>query len=140
MEQEVIIKPMPRYWKYMPTIGADLAMSRYPYIYLPEHLYQRWMKRQMSVQDEGVLIHENVHIHRQKKAGIWTYEVMYLFSRKFRLHEELVAIREQMKFLKGHGQSYDFNRKARQFASFEYFWVTSYDEGRIMLEGLWSEV
>jgi hypothetical protein len=140
MEKEVIIKPIPRWWKHLPFIGTDLAFARYPYIYLPEHIHSRFARGELTFHDESIIVHETVHIHRQRKLGILVYFIKYLFSRKFRLLEELVAIREQMAFLKKHGQKYDFERKARQFASFEYFWVTSLEEGRIMLEGLWSEV
>lgn len=115
-------------------------MSRYPYIYLPEHIHNHFLKNELTFHDESIIIHETVHIHRQKKAGTALYFLKYIFSRKFRLNEELVAIREQMTFLKKHGQKYDFDRKAGQLASAEYLWVTSFKKARLMLEGLWSEV
>jgi hypothetical protein len=139
MEQQILIKKIPRYYRYIPFIGQDLAMARYPYIYLPAHLYARWTKKTMSVYDESVIIHETVHIHRQRQIGTWAYMAKYVLSKKFRLHEELVAIREQMTFLKNHGMKYDFERKARQFASYEYLWVAGFEESKMMLEGLWSE-
>lgn len=94
----------------------------------------------MTFHDEAMLIHETVHLHRQKEMGVLRYQLKYLLNRQFRLHEELVAIKEQMKFLKQHAQNYDFERKAKQFGSMEYFWMTSREEGRILLEQLWSQV
>lgn len=139
-EQEVIIKPVPRWHKYLPFVGTDLVRARFPYIYLPDFMYRRWLRNELSIQEESVLIHESMHIQRQKAMGPFWFSVKYFISPHFRLHEELVAIREQMVYLKQQGEFYDFDRKAKQFASYEYFWVTSFEEGRKMLEGLWSQV
>jgi hypothetical protein len=139
-KNEVKIKAIPRWWKYLPFVGVDLIMTWNPYIYLSHHMYLRWTRNEMTLHDESIIVHEMVHLQRQEKIGTFAYTLKYFFSRKFRLKEELVAIREQMAFLKKHGQTYDFDRKAKQFASAEYFWVTSYERGKLMLEGLWSEV
>lgn len=140
MQKKATIKPIPRWWKYLPFVGADLAMARYPYIYLPLHIYRRWVDNQLTFHDKAMIIHETVHLHRQKQLGLIKYNFKYYLSKEFRLHEELVAIKEQMVFLKQHAQKYDVHRKAKQFASSEYFWMTTYEQGRKFLEQLWSKV
>lgn len=139
MENKVTIKPIPRWWKFLPFVGADLAMARYPYIYLPQHIYHRWLDGKLGFHDEAMILHETMHLHRQNELGLLTYTTKYYLSKKFRLREELYAIKEQMAFLKQHAQRYDCDRKAKQFASSEYFWVTSYVEGKKILDDLWAQ-
>src|SRR5690349_15364617 len=107
MDSKVNIKVVPRWWKYLPLVGSDLTLTKYPSIYLPEHVYARWVNNRMTFQDEAMIIHETVHFRRQREMGLIHYYLKYIFNRSFRLHEELVAIREQMKFLKQHAQHYD---------------------------------
>lgn len=140
MESEIKIKGIPRWRKYLPFVGTDMVKSRYPNLYLPEYMYRRWLRNELSNSEQSILIHESMHLQRQKTQGPFWYSVKYFFNPHFRLHEELVAIREQMIYLKQQGEAYDFDRKARQFASYEYFWVTNYKKAMQMLQGLWEEV
>lgn len=53
------------------------------------------------------LVHESVHVERQKKPKEWWSK--YLTDVKFRLEEELAAYREQYKFMEA-----NYNRKDRR--------------------------
>lgn len=94
----------------------------------------------MSIADQGVLIHEQTHFTRQYASGLFSFGWRYFFNKQFRLQEELVAIKEQMKHLKQHGEVYDIERMARFFASPTYGYVLPHDESVSILTRLWESV
>ena len=134
------VKMIPTWWKFIPFLGVEIATTIYPYIYLPKDMYVDLISENPSILNMSVLIHEKVHIDRQIQHGsILLWNINYLLIPKFRLDEEIVAIREQMVFLKKHGKKYDYERKAQQFSSSTYLWVLPYKKSIELLMSLWSE-
>ncbi len=115
-----------------------MAMTAFGVIYFPPDQYDDLHSDNPSTWIQSVLIHEKVHAHRQAKMGGTQWGLRYIVSRKFRLNEELLAIREQMLFLKKHNGSYDIERKARQFAGAAYLWVLPYQQAITVLNNLWN--
>lgn len=133
-----IIKQMPEHWKYIPFLATDMAMTAFGVIYFPAAQYAELNSKSPSIWVQSVLEHEQVHAQRQYRLGKLYWGVKYILSKKFRLHEEVLAVKTQMQFLHAHGANYDIERKARQFASSEYLWVLSYQKARLLLTKLWD--
>jgi hypothetical protein len=134
------IKQIPFWWKYTPFLSLDMARTIYPYIYFPKDIFLNLKEVNPEDTNFSIYVHEKVHIDRQESFGILKWNLYYLLFRKFRLEEEVIAIREQMRFLKSKSLSYDFERKARQFDSATYLWLISYDKALSILNKIWSEV
>ena len=134
------IKIIPRWWRLVPFLGADIATTIYPNIFLPIDVYENIKSESPGVREQSILLHEKVHIRRQRELGPLIWNLKYVFLRSFRLNEELVAIKEQMQYLKTNNQSYDCENKAKQLASSTYLWVTSYEKGLDSLSTLWQSI
>lgn len=132
------VKIIPSWWKYTPFLGSNMATTIYPKIYLPWDMYRRFAGGSASVWDRSVLLHEEIHIRRQKPSGLRGH-IKYLFLPEHRLLEELVPIYIQMKYLKAHGETYDVLRKSRQFSSPAYLWVQNFEDSQDLLSMLWSQ-
>lgn len=132
-----IIKKIPFWWKFFPFLSIDMARTIYPYIYFPKDIFIDLKSKSPKDLNFSIFIHEKVHIDRQQKFGILRWNMFYLFSKKFRLNEEMVAILEQMKYMKLKNLSYDFDKKAKQFASSTYLWMITYEKGLAILNNLW---
>lgn len=132
-----IIRKIPFWWEYFPFLSTDMARTIYPYIYFPKDIFIDLQSENPKDLNLSIFIHEKVHIDRQEELGILKWNILYLFSKKFRLNEEVIAILEQMKYMKSKNLSYNFNKKAKQFASSTYLWMISYEKGLEMLNNLW---
>lgn len=135
-----VVKKIPRWWKYVPFLNSGLATVIYPHIYVPDAVYTDVIEGSPTVESLGILVHEQEHLRRQKIHGPVGWNIRYLTSKKFRLQEELAAIKLQMIFLKQNGKTYDCERKARQFSSSAYLWLTKYKDAEVVLDELWSKV
>lgn len=138
---EGIPRSIPVWWKwldFLPLVDADTPSTLYPFIYLPEEMYEDALREAPSRETEAVLVHERTHIRQQSRDGLFSYMLKYVFSREFRLTQELEAIEAEMAYRKAHGLSYDIERKARQFSGSSYLWVLPYDEAKAQLEALWA--
>jgi hypothetical protein len=82
---------------------------------------------------QSILTHEIHHLERWKQVGIFKFGFLYLFNKKFRLEEELSAIKIQMKFLKANKEIYNIERKAIQFSGKEYGYMLTYKEAQDIL-------
>lgn len=133
------IRPIPKFWSFIPYLHKDMASSIYPNIYLTEVEYEEYKNSKMSIWTRSVLIHENEHIKNWKKIGYLKFPYLYLSNKSFRLEEELRAIKEQMIFLKHNGENYDIDRKAKQFSDQEYGNLMTYEEAYKTLEDLWNQ-
>ncbi|MFA7285902.1 MAG: hypothetical protein WC011_03590 [Candidatus Paceibacterota bacterium] len=133
------IRKIPFWWEYFPFLSIDMARTIYPYIYFPKDIFIDLQSESPKDLNFSILIHEKVHIDRQEKLGILKWNIFYLFSKKFRLNEEIVAILEQMKYMKSKNLSYDFAKKARQFSSSTYLWMIPYERGLDLLNNLWTK-
>lgn len=126
-------------WNIHPTLSQNTAHALYPNIYVPKWMDEELKKEKPDPYVMASFMHEQVHIRRQKEIGILKFGVLYVLSGKFRFEEELLAIREQMRFLKKHGKTFDIEKRARQLSSGMYLWCVSYDQSKIRLEELWNK-
>ena len=117
-----------------------MASTIYPNIYLTNEEYTEYKSGSPSVATESVIIHESEHIKNWKKIGYLKFPFLYMTNKSFRLEEEKRAILVQMQFLKTHGEVYDIERKAKQFAGEEYGNVIEYKEAKELLEKMWLEL
>lgn len=135
-----LVKQIPWYWRYIPFLGNEMACCIFGEIYFPKDLYNNLVSQNPDILTLSILVHEQTHLRRQGNLGVLRWNSYYLFSKKFRLNEELVAIEKQMKFLKEHNHVYNIERKAKQFASSAYLWVMKEKEAREVLEELWGRI
>ncbi len=63
-----------------------------------------------------------------------------MFSKAFRLEQELIPIKEQMKFLKKNKKNYDIERKANHFSGKEYQCVLTKEGATKKLTNLWNNI
>jgi len=57
------------------------------------------------IPQRATLVHEGVHIYRQKKIGKWLWNWKYLWRKKtFRYTEELIAYKAEIRYLESKGR------------------------------------
>ena len=123
----------------VPAPTSRLAFAIAPFIFLPVGHYYHYARGTMSLEEQSVLVHEQVHIDRERAQGIIDYGWQYYYDAEFRLNEELLAIAEQMKFLKARGGTYNIERKAEHFAGAIYGHMLPYNDALERLQVLWDE-
>lgn len=138
------IKKIPKFWKYVPFMDSILetkmASTIYSTIYLTEEDYNDLISPSPSVRVRSIVVHEECHVKQWKEIGLIKFGVLYFFSKKFRLEQELLAIGGQMKFLKKHNETYDIERKAKHFSGKDYGHLLKIEDARRMLTILWQTV
>ena len=73
-------------WKFLPKIiSTKTAQCVYPFIFLPEHIYKDLISRTPKPESIAVLLHEKVHLERQKRKGIFFVAFYILFLQNFAL-------------------------------------------------------
>ncbi len=72
-----------------------------------------------------VIAHESVHLQRQKAVGRTRWLLKYIFSRKFRFNEEVLAIRAQLTALSPAYRPQVIESYADQLSSWHYLWAAS---------------
>lgn len=128
-------------WKLMPWIFREGTNSAiYPNIYLAPIVWDGVTGTLINHRMMAIVKHEEEHIKRQRRYGWRKWGIMYLFSSRFRLEEELVAIRSQMKYLKKHKLDFDIDRSASHLSSYLYFWCVSKKEARDRLQKVWNAI
>ncbi len=123
----IYIKQKSQLHEHLPWLAGP-AFTIYPYIYLPKTTYLNLISEKPSVANLATLAHEQVHYKRQQDIGIAKYAMLYLFSKKFRYQEELLAIAPQMSIYTQGGLIFDVNDRARRLSGSEYLWCVSFDE------------
>lgn len=78
----------------------------------------------------ALLVHENTHSERQCQTWIALYQMRYILSRKFRLDEEKIAYREQIRLLVRYNFRVRVTRMAEAMAGPAYRRMIEYDEAR----------
>ncbi len=122
----VILKP--RLFNVIPWLSNDTANAIYPFIFLPRAIYNNLQSPHPNQQYVALLIHEEIHRKRQKEIGWVIFNIKYLTSPKFRFNEELLAIKEAIKYLKKHSIPFDFEKNAQSLSGWLYFWpISKYD-------------
>ncbi len=80
-------------WPWVSKYAA-LVLTTNLGIFVSPEIYQSLQKENPNPRDIAVLEHEKKHLKRQNEIGFLKVLFGYLFSRKFRLNEELLAIKE----------------------------------------------
>lgn len=134
------IKPKPKLLGILPIIGNKTANSIYPFILLPRTVYDELQKEKPDPRLVALVIHEEAHRKRQIKMGWIKFSIKYLFDKKFRFNEELLAVKEAMKYLKENNITFDFEKNASHFSGWLYFWPVSKNYAKEELERIWNEI
>ena len=104
------------------------AVTIYPTIYINVKKWENLSPHYKA----ALLVHEQVHAEQQKTAGKFWY-LKYIFSKSFRLSQELAAYRAEFNFLNGKGYSpqelvYIKNKIARSLSSGVYCNMITYPD------------
>lgn len=123
-----------------PWLGRGTANSIGPLILIPQHIYKDLESDSPAPHHVALLIHEETHRRRQKELGYLKFGVQYLFNAKFRFNEELLAVKEAMKFLKKNNIVFEFDRNATVLSSYLYLWPVSKEYAESQLKKIWDEI
>lgn len=123
----------------MPWLSGT-SNTIYPWIFVPGDVYEDLQSDHPQIASRATLIHEEVHLRRQKEPGIVWFGLKYLLSRSFRYREELLAIGEQMKFVRSEGGPFDIDRRGRMLAGWVYLWCVPFERARSDLLKMWEEL
>lgn len=122
----------------LPGIGRNTGTAIYPNVYLPKTIYTDVHSDKPNPYNICLVLHEQEHIKRIKREGIFKWYTKYLFSRKFRFEEELAATKPQLAFIKSKGLTFDLQRKARLLSGWLYLWSVNYDNALKRLKEIWN--
>lgn len=134
------VKQKPYLWQFIPWLASYAAQAIYPNIYVSRKVYKDITSKSPNPRFIAVLEHEKRHFERQKELGLLKFGVNYLFCPKFRFQEELVAIKETMKYLKQRGLTFDIDRSAHFLSSWLYLWMVSFEKAKLELKEAWNKV
>lgn len=134
------VKPKPKLLGILPMIGNRTANSIYPFILLPKTVYEALLEERPDPRLVALLIHEETHRNRQKKMGWFKFGIKYIFDKRFRFNEELLAVKEGMKYLKKNNIAFDFEKNAKHLSGWLYLWPVSKNYAKEELERIWNEV
>lgn len=124
------VRKKPWWFRFVPGLWGNYANTIYPWIYLTNREWEDVHSANPSPSTIATLLHESIHLERQKDLGFLKYGFKYLLSRSFRFEEELLAIMPQMRYLKQKGIMFDIEARARALSSSMYLWCSSYEEAR----------
>lgn len=125
------------FWKLFPKIiSSGTAQCIYPFIFLPEAIYINLISPTPKPLSVAILLHEKIHLERQKRKGILLWIFLYIISPKFRFNEELLAFKEQIIYLKKHDITLDLETRAQRLSSWLYLWCISYKKALLELKKL----
>lgn len=130
----------PRIFGSLPFIGNRTASSIGSYIFVPYKIYKDLTSRNPKPQHIALLIHEEAHRKRQKEIGFIKFGLHYIFNPAFRFHEELLAVKEAMKYLKENNIPFDFDGRAKFLSSYIYLWPVSKRYALQALKKAWNEI
>lgn len=72
--------------------------------------------------------------------GFMKFGVRYIFNSGFRFEEELLAVKEAMKYLKKRKIPFDFDKSAKFLSSYVYLWPVSKKFAETELKKVWDEL
>lgn len=134
------VREKSKIWNLIPWISDKTAQAIYPNIYLPKQMIESLKSNKPDINLISCLIHEQEHIKRQKKMGIFFWGVKYIFSAKFRFEEEIFADLAKFRYLKKHKYNPSINRRARQLSGWNYFWPVPYRKAKLRLNTIWKSL
>ncbi len=120
------VKPLPKFFSRFYFKG--LTLVPFKRIYLRKEIYDDLKSESPSLQSISVLKHEEVHLKRADLLRIFKW-----LSPGFRLEEELIAYKEQFKFLKMNNSTYDLDNVAKHLPRIKY------QEAKKLLNKIWRE-
>ena len=124
----------------IPLLGRSTANSIGPFIFIPLNIYNDLKSKKPNPKHIALLIHEETHRKRQKKIGFIKFGIKYIFDSKFRFNEELLAVKEGMKYLKKNKIPFNFDKNAKFLSSYVYLWPVSKKYAEKELEKVWNEL
>lgn len=124
---------------HLPLIGKSTAQCLGPIILIPDPIYHDLQTNHPNPKHIALLIHEETHRIRQKQIGILKFAYQYLFNSKFRFQEELLAVKEAMKYLKKNNFKFEFDQNSKFLSSYVYLWPVSKEYAKKQLEKVWNE-
>lgn len=124
---------------HLPLIGKSTAQSLGPIILVPDPIYRDLQTDNPNPKHVALLIHEEVHRKRQKEMGVLKFGYYYIFNSKFRFQEELLAVKEAMKYLKKRHIPFDFDKNVKFLSSYVYLWPISKKFAKKELKKAWNE-
>jgi hypothetical protein len=131
------VKPKSGLWKILPRFLSERsAHAVFPNIYLPQKLYENFTRGDVDFTLSKVLAHEQTHLDRQKLMGPIVWYVRYIFSPKFRFHEELRAIESEMRIELARGEEIRIKKRAKQLSGSTYLWMTDYETAYAELQDI----
>ncbi len=84
----------------------------------------------------ALIEHEFVHFKRIEEVGFFKWYLLYAFNPKFRLKEELLGYKKQIKMLRENNIKVDIDDFARILSSFTYLNMVSKDKAKSLLSEL----
>lgn len=136
LPNNVKIKDFP--WTVLPVLSTYTAHTIYPNVYVPKHIYEDLLSKNPNPKSVSVLIHEQTHIKRQRQMGWFVWGLRYCFLGSFRFEEELVAIKESMKYMKERKIDWDTKRTAKFLSGYLYLWCVPYKKAKFELDKAWK--
>ena len=124
----------------IPLLGKSTANSIGPLIFVPATIYKDLKSQNPNPKHIALLIHEVTHRKRQKEIGFVKFGLQYIFNSKFRFNEELLAVKEGMKYLKMNNIAFDFSKNAKFLSSYVYLWPVSKEYAEKELRKIWEEL
>lgn len=134
----VILKPQA--FRFIPFIGNKTANSIGSFIFLPLSIYIDLQSPDPDPRHIALLIHEETHRKRQEEIGFMKFGIQYVLNSKFRFAEELLAVKEAMKYLKKNNISFDFDNNTKFHSHYIYLWPLSKNLTGKALEKIWNEI
>jgi hypothetical protein len=97
-------------------------------IFLRREIYDNLKSNNPTIQNLSVLKHEESHLSRAGK-----FRALKLLFPRFRLQEELIAYKEQFKFLKENKETYNLENVAKHLPGLDY------ESAKKLITKLWQE-
>jgi hypothetical protein len=138
--QGISVKKKAKLLELLPWLSSYTAQAVYPNIFVSSEVFENLRQSNPDLRFIAVLEHEKKHIERQEEMGVFKFGLKYLFSPRFRFQEELLSIKEGMKYLKQKNLTFDTDRSAKFLSSWLYLWMVSYEKARRELDRAWKEL
>jgi hypothetical protein len=124
---------LPRYVKPLPKFLSrfwfkGFTVTFFKTIFLRREIFDDLQSNNPTIQNLSVLKHEEAHLKRVGKLQA----LKFLFP-KLRLQEELIAYREQFRFLKQNHETYNLDNVAKHLPGVDY------ESAKKLISKLWQE-
>jgi hypothetical protein len=107
------VKPLPKFFSRFWFKGFTPMFFKI--IFLRREIFDNLKSNNPTIQNLSVLKHEEIHRKRGGMLKAWRY----LFP-KLQLQEELIAYKEQFKFLKENKETYNLENVAKHLPGIDY--------------------